>query len=228
VSAIGEETLELKGVSGSAVEIKIPAPVQPKGVGVQYVTSQVNKPQKYANNIYVWKTTNDRVPWSGGSGPDGTSAVESDKPVSTQFVDFPFLVGQDYIVGYGVAADPNATCSTVYIPGDSYKDPSTYVTSDTTISINSFGNNYVQVKLRGLGNYSPSANKNWVGVWEQDVVPYTGDPIAKANVGLSQASGLIFIPNVPLTVGSTYSVGYFMAALPAGRTALACSATFET
>jgi hypothetical protein len=226
MSAATELALAIKAASGSAVEIKIPAPVQPKGVSVNYVTSQVNKPQTYANNIYVWKTTSDNVPW--GTDPDGTTAVASDRPVSTQFVDFPFLVGQDYIVGYAVAADPKATCSTVYIPGASHEDPTTFVTSDTTISINSFGNNYVQVKLSGLGNYSPSSNKNWVGVWEQDHVPYSGDPIAKTNVSLSSAKGLIFIPGVPLTVGSIYSVGYFMAATPAGRTALACSATFET
>jgi hypothetical protein len=226
MSATSEQALAIKATSGSAVEIKIPAPVQPKGVAVNYVTSQVNKPQTYANTVYVWKTTSDNVPW--GTDPDGTTAVESDKPVSTQFVNFPFLVGQDYIVGYAVAADANATCSTVYIPGKSHDDPTSFVTSDTTISINSFGNNYVQVKLSGLGDYSPSGNKNWVGVWENDHVPYSGDPIAKTNVSLSSTKGLIYIPGVPLTIGSTYSVGYFMAAAPGGRTALACSATFET
>jgi hypothetical protein len=226
VSAMTEQALAIKATSGSAVQIMIPAPVQPKGVSVNYVTSQVNKPQKYANNFYVWKTTSDNVPW--GTDPDGSTAVASDTPVSTQFLDFDFLVGQDYIVGYAVAADPNATCATVYMPGASHDDPTTFVTSNTAISVNSFGNNYVQVKLAGLGDYSPSSNKNWVGVWEQDHVPYSGDPIAKANVGLSSARGLIFIPNVPLTIGSIYSVGYFMAAGNPGRTALACSATFET
>ncbi|MBV9365788.1 MAG: hypothetical protein JO286_00680 [Solirubrobacterales bacterium] len=224
--ATSYEAPAIKALSGSVVEIKIPAPVQPKGVGVNYVTSQDNKPQTYANNIYVWKTTSNNVPW--GTTPDGNTAVAADTPVSTQFLSFPFLVQQDYIVGYAVAADPNAVCSTVYIPGATQSDPSTYVTSDTTISINSWGNNYVQVKLTGLGNYSPSANKNWVGVWELDHVPYSGDPIAKTNVALTSAHGLIYIGNVPLTIGSTYSVGYFMAASPAGRTALACSVTFNT
>lgn len=226
MSATSDQALAIKATSGSAVAIKIPAPVQPSGVAVNYVTSQVNKPQTYANNIYVWKTTSDNVPW--GTDPDGTTAVASDTPVSTQFLDFDFLVGQDYIVGYAVAADPKAVCSTVYIPGASHDDPTSYVTSDTAISINSFGNNYVQVKLSGLGDYSPSANKNWVGVWSQDHVPYKGDPIAKTDVALSASGGLIFIQGVPLTVGSVYSVGYFTAAAPAGRTALACSVTFET
>jgi hypothetical protein len=223
-----EAPLPIKALSGSAVEIKIVAPVQPSGVAVNYVTSQVNKPQTYANNIYVWKTTSDNVPW--GTVPDGNTAVESDTPVSTQFLDFPFLVKQDYIVGYAVAADPNAVCSTVYVPAATQSDPSTYVTTDTTISINSWGNNYVQVKLDGLGNYSPSGNKNWVGVWALDHVPYSGDPIAKTNVSLSSAHGLIYIGGVALTIGSTYSVGYFnfMPTSPAGRTALACSATFQT
>lgn len=221
-----EQLLEIKAVSGSAVEIKIPAPIQSKGVPVLYVTSQDNRPQKYANQIYTWKTTSPNVPW--GADQAGTTAVESDRPVSTQFVNFPFELQQDYIVGYAVAADTNTVCSTVYIPGASSNDPTTYETSDTTISINSFGNNYVQVKLAGLGNYSPSANKNWVGVWESDRVPYSGDPMAKTDVPLSSAKGLIYIPGVKLTVGSTYSVGYFMAAGAAGRTALACSATFDT
>ena len=225
-AAISYEAPAIKALSGSAVEIKIPGSVQAHKTPVQYVTSQVNQPQAYANHIYVWKTTSNNVPW--GTTPDGDTAVASNSPVSTQDVVFDFLVGQDYIVGYAVAADPNAVCSTVYIPQATQSDPSTYVTSDTTISINSWGNNYVQVKLTGLGNYSPSANKNWVGVWELDHVPYSGDPIAKTNVALTSAHGLIYIGNVPLTIGSTYSVGYFMAASPAGRTALACSVTFNT
>jgi hypothetical protein len=221
-----EQPLEITATKGSAVEIKIPAPVQPHSVAVNYVTSQVNKPKTYANNIYVWKTTSENVPW--GTDPDGNTAVGSDSPVSTQPVEFDFLLQQGYIVGYAVAASGNAVCSTVYIPGASQEDPTTYVTADTGIAINSFGNNYVQVKLSGLGNYSPSSNKNWVGVWEQDHVPYSGDPIAKTNVSLPSARGLIYIGQVPLTVGSIYSVGYFMATAPAGRTALACSVTFET
>jgi hypothetical protein len=220
------ESLAITAASGSAVEIKIPAPVQPKGVAVNYVTSEANKPQTNSNTIYVWKTTSSKVPW--GNTPEGSTSVESDRPVSTQFLDFPFEVQQDYVVGYGVAADPNAVCSTVYIPGATYNDPTTYVTSDTTISINSYGNNYIQVKLVGLGNYSPSANKNWVGVWESDNVPYSGDPVAKASVSLPSASGLIYIPDVQVVVGTVYSVGYFMAAGAAGRTALAASTTFNT
>ncbi|HEX8207342.1 MAG TPA: hypothetical protein VF587_14870 [Solirubrobacteraceae bacterium] len=223
---MSEETLAVTGVSGSTVEIKIPAPVQPNGVAVNYVTSQANKPLTYANNVYAWKTTSNAVPW--GTTPDGTVAVESDSPVSTQLLKFSFAVQQDYVVGYGVAADPNTVCSTVYIPGSSYDDPTTYVTTDTTISINSFGNNYVQVKLAGLQDYSPSSNKNWVGVWPLDHVPYSGDPIAKADVSLGSSAGLVYIPGVKVTVGSVYAVGYFMAAGTAGRTALGASAVFRT
>ena len=115
------ESLLITAVGSSAVEIKIAAPVQSKGVAVNYVTSQSNQPQKYANTIYVWKTTSNNVPW--GTTPPGTTSVESDRPVSTQLLDFPFEVQQDYIVGYGVAADPNTVCSTVYIPGATSSDP---------------------------------------------------------------------------------------------------------
>jgi hypothetical protein len=226
---MSEEVLAITAVSGSAVQLLIPTPVQKDGVGAHYVTQQTNLPQKYANNIYVWKTTSDNVPW--GTDPDGTVAVATDAPVGIQFVKYPFLLGQGYIVGYAVGANPTMTCTTVYIPADSPDDPTTYVKSETTISINSYGNGYVQLKLAGLGNYSPSSNKNWVGIWENDHVPYSGDPIAKADVSLGTSKGLIFLP-VPLTIGSTYSVGYFVApapaAAPVGRTALACSATFST
>src|SRR5690242_17082280 len=99
-----EQSLAITALTGSAVEIKIPAAVEPTGVAVTYVTSQLNKPQKYANTLYVWKTTGGQVPW--GTDPDGKMAIASDSPVSTQKLDFDFLVKQGYVVGYAVAADP--------------------------------------------------------------------------------------------------------------------------
>lgn len=218
--------LEITATTSSAVQIKIPGQVEPTGALVNYVTSQTNQPKAYANHLYVWKTTSNAVPW--GTDSDGDTAIDSNSPVSTQQLKFKFAVQQGYIVGYAVAADANAVCSTVYIPGDTYNDPSTYVTNDTTLSINSFGNNYVQVKLGGLPNYSPSANGNWVGIWQSDHVPYSGDPLAKADVTLPSAGGLISVTGVSVLVGSVYSVGYFMASGKAGRTALAASATFNT
>lgn len=220
-----KDILALKAIpSSEAVMLNVVGCVMPNGVLVNYATYQENKPKTYANYIYVWKTTSPDIPW--GTTPVGKDAVATDTPVSTQQLDFPFEVGQDYIIGYAVGADPNAVCATVYVPADSIKDPTKYVSNNISLQFVYVGNNIVQIRFTGLGNYSPVANKNWVGIWQMDHVPYKGDPLAKVSIASSSSSGIAVLQGVQIVVGSVYSVGYFMT--DAGSTSLAARVTFRT
>jgi hypothetical protein len=212
--------------TSSAVQIKVVGKVQRDGVTMNYVTSAVNKPKSYANTFFVWKTTNEVLPW--GTAPVKTVALAADNPVSSQKIDFAFELGQGYIIGYAVGADQSATCAAVYIPEGQHEDPTQYINSNTTIKINTFGSGFVQVDYDGLENYDPQANGNWIGIWEKGRVPYSGDPMGKALIKGAEKRGKCIIEGVRITIDSTYSVGYFMSSKEAGRTALAASATFDT
>ncbi len=226
LEALMDEILAMTATAGTQTEIKVVGSASGDGALVNYVTSQRNRPKTYSNKLYVWETTSAAIPWA--AAPVGNAAVATDAPVSTQMLDFAFQVGTGYVVGYAVGDSPTATCAQVYIPSTGVNDPSTYVTSELGLKINYFGNNICQVRFDGLADYSPSTNGNWVGIWRSDHVPYSGAPMAKADVTSGNSSGLATIQGVQIVIGSTYSVGYFMAADPAGRTALAASATFST
>lgn len=209
----------------TAVQIRVVGAVQPDGVTINYVTSSLNKAKTFANTLYVWKVTSPDVPW--GIDPDGTTAIAKDTPVSSQKIDFKFLLKQAYIIGYAVAADPNATCATIYIPADSQNEPLNYVNDSMDLKVPNWDSNIVQVSYATLPKYNPAENKNWVGIWENEHVPYSGEPLAKTSITRNQTKGQVNI-NVELTIDTSYAVGYFMADAKSGRTALAASTTFHT
>jgi hypothetical protein len=224
------ELAELMAMSAaptsSAVQISVVGVVQRDGVTMNYVTSALNKPKTYSNTFFVWKTTSEVLPW--GTAPVKTVALAADLPVSSQKIDFAFELEQGYIIGYAVGSDQSATCATVYIPAGQHNDPKQYIGGNTTIKLNTFGSNFVQVDYDGLEDYGPQANGNWIGLWEKGRVPYSGDPMGKALIKGSENRGKCVIEGVRLTIDSTYSIGYFMSSKEAGRTALAASWTFDT
>jgi len=212
--------------SNSAVAITVVGEAQRDGTVIKYITLGQNQPKANANQLYVWETTSENVPW--GTATVGSTAIDSNRAVNSQKLDFQFRLGPDFIVGYAMAADPNTTCATIYIPSDAFKDPSKVKTRELMINVPNYGSGFVQVKYTGLPLYRPEANGNWVGIWSGDSVPYSGvDPLAKSNIRGAEPNGLATI-SVDLNLGSTYAVGYFMKALPSGRTTLAAVSKFDT
>jgi hypothetical protein len=212
---------------GSAVQISVAGALQPTSTNISFITINGNHPKSNANNLYVWETNSNSVPW--GDDVKGTTAINTDRSVSTQPLGFIFRLGPDFIVGYSTAADPNATCATIYIPSGAFRDPSLIQLANLTISVETVASDFVQIRYKGLPRYRPNANKNWVGIWEGDAVPYDKSPPLKAaDISGPESSGLVSILGMDIQLGSTYTVGYFMQALTSGRASLAAVSTFDT
>jgi hypothetical protein len=223
-TATAEHVIALTNSSNLAVTISIVGVPSATGAIVNYITMPANQPQSYGNHIYVWQTTDNIVPWS--KPPAGDIAVNSDSSTSTQFVNFKFE-DKGYIIGYAVAPSPQAVCATIYMPAGKQNDPTAWQYANVGLGVAYVGTNLVQSKYAGLTAYLPATNKNWIGIWSGPVVPYTGDPIATTPISVdAPSSGYAILQGIPLLIGYSYTLGYFTAGTPAGRTALAATASF--
>ncbi|PTU69521.1 hypothetical protein [Chromobacterium haemolyticum] len=218
-----ETKLLLTANDGSTVTIHFVGEPSAIGAIVNYVTNTANQPKKYGNHIYVWQTTSNIVPWA--KSPDGFTAIDTDSSTSTQPVDFPFE-DKGYILGYAVAATPNAVCSTIYVPQGSLDNPQAWQYANNSVKTLYVGTNLVQARYQVLQSYDAVANKNWLGLWQGSTVPYSGDPLKKVSVTQGGDSGTVNFTGVKLTINTTYSIGYFMVDQVSGRTSLAATSTF--
>jgi hypothetical protein len=208
----------------TAVKLGIVGVPTDQGALANYVTLPATDPKGFGNHIYVWETTDNIVPWS--KTPDGDTAIDSSSSTSTQLVKFGFEE-KGYIMGYAVAATPQAVCATVYMPAGKQTDPTAWEYSSMQLGVPYVGVNLVQVQYTGLPQYLPATNKNWIGLWQGPQVPYSGDPIAKVSITKdAPPSGYTTIQGIKLLIGLSYSVGYFMVDPVKGRTSLAASANF--
>lgn len=218
---MADQPVLASSASSQAVNLMVVSRDQ-DGVDVQYTTFDTNKPKTYGNTLYVWESADRVVPWD--QPPVAKTTIDEDQYLSVQRVQFKYQVGLGYIIGYGVAPDPNAICSSVFIPPDNGEQDSPHL----TISLASFANQYVKIQYNALDNYDPKANKNWIGIWNGPKARYDGEPQAKAYVPNANSRGAATISGTDILIGATYTVGYFMADLPAGKTALAAQTTFNT
>jgi hypothetical protein len=208
----------------TAVKLGIVGVPTDQGALANYVTLPATDPKSFGNHIYVWETTDNIVPWS--KTPDGDTAIDSSSSTSTQLVKFAFEE-KGYIMGYAVAATPQAVCATVYMPVGKQTDPTAWEYASMQLGVPYVGTNLVQVQYTGLPQYLPATNKNWIGLWQGPQVPYSGDPIAKVSITKdAPPSGYTTIQGIKLLIGLSYSVGYFMVDPVKGRTSLAASANF--
>jgi len=221
-----EEQPFLSASAAGVVSISIQGVPNAQGAIVSYTTLPANLPKTYGNHIYVWQTTDNVVPW--GKSPDGDTAIDTDNPTSTQPITFSFEQ-KGYIIGYAVAATPQAVVSTVYMPVGKQDDPASWQYANVNLSVVYVGTDLVQVKYDGLPEYSPATNKNWVGIWAGSQVPYSSSSTPMRTVTITQdapPSGYLNLTGLKLTIGTQYCVGYFMVEASKGRTSLGAQATF--
>lgn len=208
----------------TSVSISLQGVPSAQGAIVAYTTLPANAPKTYGNHIYVWQTTDNVVPWA--KSPEGDTAIDTDSSQSVQPITFGFEQ-KGYIIGYAVAATPQAVVSTVYMPPNGQTDPKTWQYAKADIGVVYYGTNLVQVQYTGLPQYSPATNKNWIGLWQGPQVPYSGNPMKTVNVTQDAPPiGYLNITGVSLYIGVSYCVGYFMVDAAKGRTSLAAQATF--
>lgn len=213
----------LGAAASTSVSIGLQGVPYAGGAIVSYTTLPANAPKTYQNHIYVWQTSDNAVPWA--KSPDGDTAVDTDSSQSTQPINFAFEQ-KGYIIGYAVAATPQATVATVYMPANKQTDPTAWQYSNLKLSVVYVGTNLVQVQYSGLPQYSPAANKNWIGLFQGSQVPYSGTPMKTVTVAQDLPDGYATITGVSLLIGVQYSVGYFMVDQSKGRTSLGAQAAF--
>lgn len=219
-----KQVLFLTSADSDAVKISLKGVPSASGAILNYITAPANQPKSFGNHLYVWQTTSNIVPWD--KTPDGDTAIGTDSSTSTQLVPFKFE-NKGYIIGYAVAASPQAVCSTIYMPAGKQDDPSVWEYSNVSLQVVYVGTNLVQVKYGGLQSYLPATSKNWIGIWPGAVVPYSGSPLASVNIDVdAPSSGYQVIQGIQLLIGYSYVVGYFTADPKSGRTALAASGSF--
>jgi hypothetical protein len=215
--------LALSAHASSQVTLSIPIPPTSGGVVVNYLTDASSEPQTFGNRVYAWQTTSNTVPWNKTFVAD--APVPTNSSSGTMFVGFSYQpVG--YILGYAVAASPQAVCSTVYVPQGGQGDPTQWVYASASCSVAYSSANLVQVNYTVLANYLPATNRNWVGIWQGTSVPYQGDPLAWSDVPTDAQSGSVILQGLGLTINTSYAVGYFFQDKATGRTALGAQTTF--
>ena len=103
----------LKGApTAQSVNLKVLSKDQ-NGVYVQY-TFDTNQPKTYGNTLYVWEAAGPVIPWS--RVPIASTTINEDQYRGAQRLDFKREVGVQYIIGYGVAAEPGAICASLWMP----------------------------------------------------------------------------------------------------------------
>ncbi|SNR54814.1 hypothetical protein [Puniceibacterium sediminis] len=196
----------------------------PTGINVNYTTFSNNMPKTFANHIFVWESAGPVVPWQKIDSFVKDQPITQDSYKGLQEVKFAYEVGKSYIVGYAVTPDPSSTMATLFLPADNAPTDSTSV----QLTMGSLITGGVQLKFSGLSQYNPSANDNWVAIWDGEAALYKGAPKCKAAITSPTSSGTVVVP-CPLLIGSTYTAGYYMAPAKGDQaTSLAAEVTFTT
>lgn len=219
---MSDEPLMLaSAASGQTITLTPAGTPQGDGLNVTYTTFDTNKPKTYGNQMYVWQTAGPVIPWN--QQPIAVTPIESDVYNATQMVSFEYRLDLGYTIGYAVGNSPNDCCASLFLPPQAAPGSSTAL----SISLGQYTGTFVQIAYSGLTNYDPTVSKNWVGIWQAERAGYDGNPIAKSDVTYPQSSGEAFI-YTNINRNTTYSIGYFMTALPTGKTTLAAQVSFRT
>jgi hypothetical protein len=218
-----DQSLLLTAAASSNVTIQLQGVPTAQGVIVNFITNTANTPKTYGNQIYVWQTTSNAVPWD--KAPDGGAAINTDSSTATQQVQFAFE-NKGYIIAYAVAPTPKAVCATIYIPAGQLTNPGAWQYANLSLSTVYVGTNLVQTHYVGLNSYSPATNKNWIGLWQGAQVPYGGDPKKLITIPTDDQEGYPVMEGISLLINTTYSMGYFMVEKATGRTSMAAQTTF--
>ena len=213
----------LIALQSAAISINVVGQPWSGGVIASYDTPAATKPATFQNQIYVWETTSNQVPWE--KSPVTSTPVPTDSSASSLVVPFDYEQ-KGYIVGYAVGPEPTAVCSTVYLPQFASGDPARWEYASVWITIVYNDSNLVQVQYGVLAAYRPATHRNWVAIWQGASVPYDGAPLGRTEIQSDAVSSYAVITGLNLTIGSTYAVGYFMVDSTRGRTSLGAQTKF--
>jgi hypothetical protein len=186
-------------------------------IAVSWETLPGNLPATNGNLLALWQ--NQGIPY--GQAPIQKKSIVNDTPTGDQLFR-QALQRKPYIAAYGTTDTNKAWAATVqFLPGSTKGIP--FVTSIDCVAV---GNNFLVAAFKTPTGNVPSANGNWVGLWEGPVVTFDGtNRIKKVDVTGSTSDGSQEMNGLELKINTTYSIGY---AVGPKDTDLAAWQTFTT
>ena len=140
-----------------------------------------------------------------GQTPLQKQSIIKDEPSGNQIFEFP-IQSKPYVVAYGTSDTGTAWASTLqFTPGQGGQGKPLLV----SIEVNAVNTDSLSAKFTTPFGNIPSANKNWMGLWEGPIVTFDGsNRIKKVDVGASQNIDFQSMSGLNLTINTTYSLGY--------------------
>lgn len=183
-----------------------------------------DQPSTYGNTVYIWQNANS-IPYN--QEPLASFPI----PGNTQQGSFSFpnleIQIKSYILSFAVGPNPQASCSTAYVPATG----SDFQYFQTTLDVQTLGSDSAAVNYSTPAGNLPQTNGDWIGLWVGAVASYVTAPAAKVQVGSDTAVGVASINNYPFLRGTTYTLAYFMGGWQATapkQTTMAATFTFST
>jgi hypothetical protein len=203
----------------TSVTIDVEAGWTGSQLGVDYSTLPGCKPKTYGHVLGLWQGS--IVGWDE-MPPASSGPVDTDQEDGS--VDLENLTIEDvaYTVAYAVGPDPGDYCAAVtFSPGGQTR------AAQVSLSVNSLGATSIGLHYVTLPGYDPAASGNWVGLWKGEPLLYADKPppLGRALVKSDANEDDVAINGVPLAIGTTYTVAYFMGA---ALTTAAAQLTFTT
>ena len=187
------KTPRTMGLSGEILD--------PTHIGCMFDTVPGNLPATNGNLVAIWQ--NAGIPY--GQQPMQKQAITKNQPTGDQIFEFP-IQRKPYVIGYGTSDTASAWVGTVqFTPGGGMAG----VPFVTVIDVMATGADSLLATFKTpLGN-NPSANGNWVGLWQGPQPTFDGaNMIKKVNVTASTAEGSQSMSGLTLLMNTTYSLVY--------------------
>lgn len=205
-------------------------------VSIAFNTLPGNNPNAHGNYVAVWQTNDNNIPWN-------TPALKTKKITGTNsagdtVIDGINLTANSYLVAYGVGPELSGSgqqkygnlAATAFIPaiGQPQRDPFA-----PSLRLDNLGTNSLTATFRLPSNITPLSNGAWIGLWEANSISYNSQPDYSNNVTVDKATGQVFLTDINVGRGTTYTLGLFLSGWagngrPNTLTAAAAELTFDT
>lgn len=187
-------------------------------VDLNYAGLPGNQPTTYQNFVAVWQGI--IVPWT--QPPMRMLTIPGNFVTGSLVVDGVQIAEVAYTVGYAVGPGITDICASAILGVGAQTGP----TDAVSLSLNRVGTTSVSVHYSVLDGYLPATSGNWIGLWTGRVSPYNAPaPLARAAVSLNMSAGDVGINGVVMTIGTMYTLVYFMGE---GASTAAAILTFST
>jgi hypothetical protein len=175
-----------------------------------YDTMPGNQPNAYANNVYLWQTSQQAIPVN--TPPYNSQIISSNQPNGSNAFMGLSVSSESYLVAYAVGNDPKNIVASVFIPatGGGTANPTS---SAPSLQVTNVGSTSVSFAFAMPEGMTPQSDGDWVGLWQGagEAVLYTRAPTWFGQIGTNANQGNwgINLSNGNIQRGTRYTLGYF-------------------